>query len=215
MGGSVTVICGWTQAGVRQLIRDEEIDEDRGESLLAEFSAKKVSPQPDKKQTIVDSAGIKNEAGKSFALAYETWAMLKIKGERRIGRIRFGSDKIVLSCKRNPFWCDQVPLISSAANTTEGSFKGRSEVKNIETLQYAANDAVNEAMDSAAYALMPIVMTDPAKNPRVGSMIMSVAAIWETNPNDTTFAKFPPLWKDGFEIVTACKKHIFHTLHIN
>ena len=70
-------------------------------------------------------------------------------------------------------------------------------------------------MDSAAYALLPIVMTDPEKNPKIGSMIMSLAAIWETNPNDTQFAQFPQLWKEAFEIIAAAKAEINQTLSIS
>ena len=58
-------------------------------------------------------------------------------------------------------------------------------------------------------------MTDPEKNPRVGSMVLNVAAIWETNPNDTKFAQFPPLWKDAFAIVQSAKDQIFQTLGVN
>lgn len=215
MGGSATVLRRWSKSRIKQLIRDGEIDKDKGEILIESFSKRDAAGTPDKQQAIVDSAGIKSESGKLFALVYETWTMLNIDGERRICRMRFGGEKLVLTCKRNPYWCDQVPLLSSPTNRVEGSFKGRSEIKNIETIQYAANDAVNEAMDSAAYALLPIVMTDPAKNPRVGSMILSVAAVWETNPKDTQFAQFPPLWKDGFEIVQSCKQQIFQTLGVN
>jgi hypothetical protein len=70
-------------------------------------------------------------------------------------------------------------------------------------------------MDSAAYSLLPIVMTDPEKNPRVGSMVMNLAAIWETNPNDTKFVTFPQLWKDAFEIVSGAKNEIFQALSVN
>jgi hypothetical protein len=215
-GGSATVIRRWSKATIRQKIRDEEIDQERGEELIENLGGKYAPGRPDKKKKNIDAAGIQTDSGgKKFALVYETWTMLNIEGERRICRIRFGNEKLVLSAKRNPYWCDHVPLISGAQDPTDGSFKGRSEIKNIETIQYAANDAINEAMDSAAYALLPIVMTDPVKNPRVGSMILSVAAVWETNPNDTKFAQFPPLWKDGFDIVAACKSQIFQTLGIN
>jgi hypothetical protein len=97
----------------------------------------------------------------------------------------------------------------------EGSFKGNAKVKFVETLQYAANDALNEGMDSAAYALLPIVMTDPAKNPRTGSMVLNVAAVWETSPKDTQFAQFPQLWKEAFAIVQGAKDQIFQTLGVN
>lgn len=82
-------------------------------------------------------------------------------------------------------------------------------------MQYQANDAVNEGMDSAAYALLPIIMTDPEKNPKVGQMVMTLAAVWETSPNDTQFAKFPELWKDAFEIVAVAKNEIFQALSVN
>jgi len=71
------------------------------------------------------------------------------------------------------------------------------------------------AVGSAAYALMPIVMTDPVKNPRVGSMVLNLAAIWETNPNDTKFAQFPSLWKDGLTIVNGLKTEIFQILSVS
>ena len=64
-------------------------------------------------------------------------------------------------------------------------------------------------------ALMPIVMTDPAKNPRVGSMVLSLAAVWETSPTDTQFAQFPALWKDGFSMVAAAKSEIGQTLSVS
>jgi hypothetical protein len=97
----------------------------------------------------------------------------------------------------------------------QGVFKGNSKVGIVADMQYMANDATNEAMDSAAYAMMPIVMTDPEKNPRIGSMILSLAAIWETNPNDTQFAQFPELWRQGFEIVANAKAEIFQSLGVN
>jgi hypothetical protein len=90
-----------------------------------------------------------------------------------------------------------------------------SRIKFVAGLQYQANDACNEGMDSAAYALMPIVMTDPEKNPKVGSMVLALAAVWETSPNDTQFAKFPALWKDALEIVANCKSEIFQSLSVN
>jgi len=214
-GGSVTVIRRWTKAKIRQLIRDEEIDKDEGTALLEEMSNKEKGRIPDKKSAMVDAAGSRMEGGKSIALVYMTWTKIKIEGERRIVRIFFGGPDQVLSCKRNPYWCDKVPVLSGPVEKTEGSFKGVPPVKFVETYQYAANDAVNEGMDAAAYALMPIVMTDPMKNPRVGSMILNVAAIWQTNPNDTKFAEFPPLWKDAFTIVGSCKDQVFQTLGIN
>lgn len=223
-GGSVTVIRRWSKSKIEEMIKDGELDEERGEALLEQFTTKQPGQTPDKKSKMVDAAGIKTEGSKQTAYCYETWTKLTLMEEdddgervavRRICRIRFGGESSVLSCKRNPYWCDHVPLISAPSNRAEGSVKGRSRIRKIETLQYAANDAVNEGMDSAAYALLPIVMTDPLKNPKIGTMILNVAAVWETSPTDTQFAKFPELWKGAFEIVNACKAQIQQSLGVN
>jgi hypothetical protein len=216
-GGSVTVLRRWSEAQVERMIADEEIDADRGEELITNFAKIKTENLiPDKKGRIVDAAGIKHEGGKKWvAYVYETWTKLTYQGERRIFRIRYGGKDLLLSVKRNPFWCDHVPIISAASDRVEGSFKGRSRIKRIETIQYAANDAINEGMDTAAYALLPIVMTDPLKNPRTSTMVMNVAAVWETSPKDTQFAQFPSLYKDAFEIVNACKMQVFQSLGVN
>jgi hypothetical protein len=214
-GGSVTVIKRWSKAKIRQMIRSGEIDKESGQLLLKEMSSKTASDTPNKNKNVTDAAGIKTEGGKSFALVYKTWTKLKVDGDLRIVRIYFGGEDRVLSVKLNPYWCDKVPVLSAPVEKIQGSFKGMSKIKFVETLQYAANDAVNEGMDSAAYALLPIIMTDPAKNPRTGSMVLNVAAIWETSPKDTQFAEFPKLWKEAFGIVASAKDQIFQTLSVN
>jgi hypothetical protein len=214
-GGSVTIIRRWSKAKIRQLIDEEELDEDAGESLIEAMSSKSSTDTPNKKKNMVDAAGIKTEGGKTTALIYETWTKLEVDDEMRICRIYLGGEDRVLSCKLNPYWCDKVPLLSAPVEKIEGSFKGISKLKFVETIQYMANDAINEGMDSAAYALLPIIMTDPEKNPRVGSMVLNVAAIWETNPKDTQFAQFPQLWKEAFQIVGAAKEQIQQTLGVN
>jgi hypothetical protein len=214
-GGSVTVMRRWSKAKIRQLIRDGEIEKGQGQDLLEVMSGKSRQQYPDKQKAMADAAGVKVEGGKSVAFVYMTYAKLKIEGERRLCRIYFAGEDQILSVRRNPYWNDKVPVISAPVEKIEGSFKGVSKVKYVETFQYAANDAVNEGMDAAAYALLPIIMTDPVKNPRVGSMVLNVAAIWETNPNDTKFASFPPLWKDAFNIVQSAKDQIFQTLGVN
>jgi hypothetical protein len=82
-------------------------------------------------------------------------------------------------------------------------------------MQYKANDAINIAMDSAMYSLLPIVMTDPEKNPRVASMVLNMAAIWETSPNDTKFVEFPNLWEQGFSIAGQARDVIMQTLSVS
>lgn len=212
-GGSVTVLRRWSKAKVAAMKRAGEITEDAADSLLAEFTAVRQSMTAGEKyEKAPDAAGIHVEEGRMHACVYETWTMLSIGDHRMLCRVYFGSGDIVLSAKRNPYWSDRLPIFTTAVEKVEGCIKGVSLVDPVATLQYAANDAVNQGMDSASYALLPIIMTDPNKNPRVGSMVLNLAAIWEVDPASTQFAKFPDIWKQAFEIVAAHKNEIFQTL---
>lgn len=215
IGGSVTVIRRWSKDTIKQKIADDEIDTDAGNSLLAALQTEDQNSRRDRGQQAIDAAGIKKDSKGTYALVYETWTKITYKGKKRLYKVFFGGSKRFLSCRRNPFWCDKVPVFSCSVNKTKGSFKGKSLVEPIATFQYAANDAANEGMDSAAFAMLPIIMTDPEKNPRVGSLVLSLAAIWETSPKDTQFAQFPPLWKDAFEIVNTARAQIFQSLSVN
>lgn len=214
-GGSVTIIRRWTQARIEKLIAADEIDEEQGKGLLKQMGDNPKDNKRDTAKEMVDAAGIKSDGRGKHALVYETWHKLFIEGKQRICRTYFAGRDQILSCRRNPFWADKLPIISEPVEKVAGSFKGRAKISMVADMQIQANDAINEAMDSAAYALMPIVMTDPEKNPRVGSMILSLAAIWEADPNSTKFAKMPVLWKDGLEIVAFAKSQIFQTLTVN
>jgi hypothetical protein len=227
VGGSVTVIRRWSKTKINQMIEDEEITEERGEALIASMGGKSTTQTPNKKSAMVEASGARAGDSSKTALVYETWTKFSLKtpedeedeGEyqRRIVRIFYaaGAEDTAVSCKRNPYWCDKVPILSAAETKVDGSFKGKAKVTYCESMQYAANDAINEGMDSAAYALLPIIMTDPVKNPRTGTMVLNVAAIWETDPKSTQFAQFPQLWKEAFAIVGSSKDQIFQTLGIN
>lgn len=214
-GGSVTTLCRWTKAKIQKMIASGAIEKEAGKDLLEEMQKDLKPPLTDTQKEMVDAAGIKGHGRGKFALVYRTWVKLTIDGERRICLVYFAGKDRILSCKRNPYWSDRIDIFSAPVEKIAGVFKGRSKVDSCATLQYQANDAVNQAMDSAAFALMPIVMTDPERNPKIGSMVLSLAAVWETNPNDTKFAEFPPLWKDGMEIVAVAKSMIFETLSVN
>jgi hypothetical protein len=223
-GGSATVIRRWSKSRVEQAMDEGEIDEDVGEELLTLFGANKDeqgAPEANKKH--VDAAGITMGSGGKELTLYETWTRLKVDKERRLCRIYYAgtkssgasSEEMIASVKRGPYWNDKCPILSAPVKKVSNVFKGKSQVKPVAGLQYAANDTFNEGMDSAAYALMPIIMTDPAKNPRVGSMVLNLAAIWETNPNDTKFAQFPALWKDALQIINQLKTEIFQILSVS
>lgn len=216
-GGSVTVIRRWTEERLDTAIDDKEIDPKEGEELKKEMGDTKDLPgAPDPNKKHAEAAGISVEGGTKMLTLYETWTMLKVDDKKRLCRFYYaGGDKErIISIKRCPYWNDKCPVLSAPVKKVSNVFKGQSEIKPVADLQYAANDFINEAMDSAQYALLPIVMTDPSKNPRVGSMVLNLAAIWETNPKDTQFAKFPPLWKDGLTIVAGFKNEIFQLLSV-
>lgn len=217
-GGTVAVIRRWSKSRLEQAIDDEEIDEAEGKKLLDEFGSTTEPPgQQSAGKKHISAAGISSGEGGKTLIFYEIWKKLKIDGVRRLVRAYYagGEGERVFSLRLNPYWCDKCPVLSAPQKKVGNVFKGVSEVKAVADLQYAANDMVNEAFDSADYALMPIIMTDPAKNPRVGSMVLNLAAIWETNPNDTQFAQFPQLWKDGMAIVSGLKNEIFQILSVS
>ncbi len=218
MGGSVTVLRRWSKARIKQEIAEGSIIKDRGEALLKAMSEKKEG-MIDKAKEMASAAGIKNprKTGPKFALIYETWTVLTIGDERRLCVVLYGNSNAdgVLSCKRNPNWSDKCSVLSVPVEKVQGSAKGRSKVEPCAQVQYYANDVINEAADSSMFALMPIVMTDPNRNPRVGSMVLSLAAVWEVDPNTTKFAEMPKLWQQGFEIVSACKAEIAQTLSVS
>jgi hypothetical protein len=214
-GGSVTIMRRWSKYKLRKMMIDRELDTTQARKLLKDFATKQQAGDVDKGKEMTEAAGIKYASKGMHAVIYETWASLKIdKDERRLCRIYFGGEQLVIGCRRNPNWNDRCPVLSVPVEKQQGSAKGLSKLQAVAQMQYGANDSINEAMDSAAFALMPIVMTDPLKNPRVGSMILNLAAIWETNPNDTKFAQFPELWKQGFEMVAGYKQEIFQSLSV-
>ena len=213
-GGSVTIIRRWGKAKIKKMIRDGAIRKDEGDALIGRMAKKSPPEVVNQSKTLADAAGIKGE-GKKHALVYETFCMLDIRDESLLCQSFYGGEQRILGARRNPLWCDKVPLLSCPVEKVGGLFKGRSKVADCADLQYAANDAINEAWDSAGYSLLPIVMTDPEKNPRTGSMIMSMAAVWETSPKDTQVMNFPALWKDGFQMVNECKGEVSQTLSVS
>lgn len=213
-GGSVTIAMRLSKGEVKKMIDDGTFIKERGERLTKGFSVG-GNQKKDTQKELASAAGIKVHGGGKYALVYQTWSILKVGGKRRLCVMYFGGDNLLLSCKLNPYWCDRCPIISVPIKKIAGVFKGISQVAPCAPMQYAANDAINEGMDSATYSLLPIVMTDPEKNPRIGSMVMNLAAIWQTSPQDTQFVQFPQLWQEAFEIAANCQGIIFQTLGVN
>src|SRR5258708_27365255 len=215
MGGSATILRRWSKYKINKKIKDGEIIKEAGKHLVEEMKKEAAVTLPNKPKQSADAAGIKLEGGSKYALVYETWTEQTIGNERRLCRAYFGGEKSILSLKRNPYWSDKCPLFSVPVEKIQGANKGQSPVYFTTTPQYYANDIINQAADSSMYSMMPIVMTDPEKNPRLGSMVLSLAAVWEGDPQSTQFAKFPDLWKAGFEIVASVKAQIMQTLSVS
>src|SRR5208337_30437 len=226
-GGGVAVIRRYSKPEIERLKDEGVFDEDAAKDLIAtlEDVKQKISIKNQKKK-LVENVGQKL-SDKSSLEVYEIWTKLKLKEEslspspaprgkkkvkyktsRKLCQTFIKADGVPLGCRETIHWNNKVPVLSCPVAKTAGVFKGDSRVKFCADMQYKANDCVNIAMDSAMYSLMPIVMTDPERNPRVASMIMSMAAIWECDPNSTKVVQFPDLWEKGFAIAAQAKDTI-------
>jgi len=215
IGGGVAIIRRWTKGEVERRVANKEIDESAAEAILDTMSSLEKTGRGDTAKAQGEAAGVKIKRGAKVAVVYEIWCKLKVGKDRRVCRILYAGEKIFLSIKRNPYWCDKVPFISCAIDKTSGVFKGKAPVAAVLDFHILANDTVNEGADSGHFSLLPIIMTDPVKNPKVGSMVLAPAAIWETDPQSTQFAKFPEMWKDAAERVMEYRSQIFQTLGVN
>lgn len=210
-GGSVTIIRRWQKGTLKAMMERGEIIRSAAEQLLDMMSRDDLVKSAAKAH--LDAAGIK-DGGKSI-LGYETWSCLDTPEGRRLCRTLYGGNQIILSATRNPNWNDRCSLLSGPIEKVSGSFKGQSPIAAVDTIQYHANDIANQAADSATYSMLPIIMTDPAKNPKTVSMILNLAAVWEVDPNSTKFAEFPKLWQDGIALIQADTQLLFQTLGVN
>lgn len=213
----VAVALRYTEEKIRECIREGIFEKEAAETLIANMSANQgVERQTDTPKKSANAAGVKTDSkGNKTTLIYQVWSRLKIRGERRMMVTHYAGQDLYLGCKRNPYWNDRVPVILQAVEKEADTIWGISQVDKVKSLNYAANDQVNMGFDSAQYSVLPIVMTDPEKNPQVGSMVLSMAAIWMTDPNNTKVINFPALWKDSFTIVGSCKDQVFQSLGVN
>lgn len=212
-GGSVTVIRRWTKGRIESAIDNGEIDEEQGKQLLAAMQKAARDGNRNTGARLADAAGIRENG--EFALIYETWTNVRVDGRSYLCVGLYGGDSNVLSCKRCPYWCDLPPIISAPVEKQADVFKGKAPVDAVATLQVFANDTINEGADTAHFSAMPIVMTDPEKNPKTSTMVLGLAAVWETSPQDTQFAQFPELWVSAMQRAQAIQGQIFQTLGVN
>lgn len=199
--------------------RKKEFSAKKYKQAIAMFEAKtgmgpeRVNPEKERAK----EAGVKTAKGSKMLLLYQMWTSLEIKGKWTRCMIYSAGrgPENVLSIKKNPYWGQRAPVISAPVKKVAGSFWGISPTAGVEQLQYQCNDATNMGMDSAQYALTPIVMSNPQSNPRIATMVLEMAAMWEVDPNNTKILEFPKLWQDALSILAACKAQIHESLGLN
>jgi hypothetical protein len=214
---TVCVAIRVTKSWLRE--RKKEFTAKKYKQALGMFDTKtglgpeRVNPEKERAK----DAGVKSEKGAKMLLLYQIWTSLEIKGKWTKVMIYAAGrgPENILSIKKNPYWGQRAPVLSAPIKKVGGSFWGISPTKPVEQLQYQANDAINMGMDSAQYALTPIVMSDPVSNPRVGTMVLEMAALWEVDPNKTKILDFPKLWQDALSILSAVKAQIHESLGLN
>ncbi len=217
-GGSVTIVRKWTKAKIEALAEAGAIRDDEAHDLL-ETMGKVQQDSRDIEKTLNEHVGIRGKGG--HATVWETWTMLPLTengrygsgGEKRLCRIFFGPGKAQLGAKRNPYWNDRCPLLSCPVEKISGVFKGASLVGPVASIQYEANDAVNQGADAAHYSALPIVAADPEKLD--GPLILNLAAIWRVPPASVQFMTFPDLTPRAMSRVQYAMQAIFQALGVN
>lgn len=211
----VSVALRLSKGKVQEMIDSGEFDEEEGKILLDNFVSTDATKQPNPDKKNLNAAGVKIDGGTKTALVYMVWTKLKIGGKRRSCFAYMAGQDHILSCKRNPYWSDRIPVISQASLKVSGSFWGKSRVATVEAAQYAANDAFNMGMDSIKYSLMPITILDPEKFAKSSSVVLTMGAIWLGDPNAVRIEEFPSEWDKAERVVMACQGQIQSSLGVN
>jgi hypothetical protein len=205
----------YTADGVRKAVADGLFDEEAAEPFLSRMEGDAPTGEPDQRDAKLDAVGIQWTSGVPVLLAYELWAKFDVDDKRRWCKVYMAANNIVLGMYLNPNWNDRCSVISKPVTKVEGSGWGKSRIDAVEQLQYMANDWANMAGDNGMYSLLPIVMTDPEKNPMLATMVMNLAAVWQTSPKDTQILEFPQLWKDALEFVNYCESRVAQAFGLN
>jgi hypothetical protein len=221
-GGGCAVVRRWSKAKVEKMIEAGHVNKADGQNLIDEMgssSGKRAGDPPDAEKLLAEMVGIRKSG--SEVTVWEVWKHLPLgddgtwdeDGKPRLCRIFFGPYQAVLGCVRNPHWNDRCPLISEPLEKVAGVCKGMPPVKAVISLQYEANDAVNEGADVAHRAAMPIVMRHPASGKQ--PLILNVGALWDVDPAAIKFAEFPDLTPRAITRVQYCISQIFQSLGVN
>lgn len=163
-----------------------------------------------------NDAGVRTEGTFTYALVYEATAMLPFEdGIKQLAYIYYAGPNDIVGIIKAPQWGGKRPTICAPVERIQGSFTGISKIEPVKFLQWNLNDFWNMGQDSAMYSLLPIVMTDPLKNPNYATMVIGLAAVWGADPNSTKFANFPQIYKDAALLCDTIKRQIWESMDVN
>ena len=205
-----------SKAQVRKMVADNVfiLPEDSEISDWVAAHKGKEKRNPEKKRT--SEAGIKTEGTSKYALIFEAHMMLEFEeGKRSLAYVYYAGENDVIGIIKAPQWNQKRPILSAPVERISGSFNGISKIEAVKWMQWNLNDFWNMGQDSAMYSLLPIVMTDPEKNPNYAMMVFGLAAVWPVDPNSTHFQSFPQLWKDSVQMCQSIKSQIHESLDVN
>ena len=193
-----------------------EIDlENKGE-LSTWMSNRKGQEKVNPQKARTSDAGVKTEGTFKYALIYEAHVRLEFeKGKKELAYVYYAGENEIIGIIKAPQWGQKRPILSAPVDRLSGSFNGVSKIEAVKFLQWNLNDFWNMGQDSAMYSLLPVVMTDPEKNPNYAMMVFGLAAVWPVDPNSTKFQSFPQLWKDSVQMCGAIEARIHQSLESN
>jgi hypothetical protein len=218
IGGGVAIVRHWTKAKIDQMIEQGCIRRPEGKALKE--SMDKVSKdQANVEKHLAEAVGIHPKG--TGATVWEVWLTLPLDknggysedGNHRLCRVFLGPNRAQLGAKRNPYWNDRCPLLSVPIEKTPGVFKGKSLISYVDSLQYEANDAINEGADAATLSAAPIVLRDPEKSN--GPLVFGVGAIWDGGKDAISLLTFPDLTPRAQTRVQMALAAIFQSLGVN
>jgi hypothetical protein len=218
VGGGVAIVRHWTKAKIDALVEQGAVRKAEGKAL--KDSMDKVSQtNTDIEKHLAEAVGIHPKG--TGATVWEVWTCLPLDkeggfsedGSPRLCRVFLGPNRAALGAKRNPYWNDRCPLLSVPIEKTPGVFKGKSLISYVDSLQYEANDAVNEGADAATLSAAPIVLRDPEKSN--GPLVFGVGAIWDGGKDAISLLTFPDLTPRAQTRVQMALAAIFQSLGVN
>jgi hypothetical protein len=217
-GGGVAIVRHWTKAKIDRMVEQGCIRKAEGKDL--KDSMDRVSKDNiDIEKRLAEAVGIHPKG--TGATVWEVWTTLPLNdeggfdedGRPRLCRVFLGPNRAQLGCKRNPYWNDRCPLLSCPLEKMPGVFKGKSLISYVDSLQYEANDAINEGADAATLSAAPIVLRDPEKSN--GPLVFGVGAIWDGGKDAISLLTFPDLTPRAQTRVQMALAAIFQSLGVN